>query len=127
MSWSYTAYILWKYSEKVQNETVNFHDFSKFIFAELGRKWKLFLHDGDRDLYADLEYLKKIGAIDIDIEKTDEGQTIIIKIKKDNLKRIGEAVEKFVDVTSKRVGLISECRRRIDRAIEDMREQNLYR
>ncbi len=111
--WNYTAYMLWKYSEIV-GESFNLRDFVNFVFVEVGRKQRIFFHDGERDLYGDLEYLKDLGAITL----KSEGNTVTIRVKKDVLSRIAKEVEEF----PKRVksDVLKDYINRINRALSDL-------
>jgi len=118
--WTYTTYILGKYSEKCeqgsQGNDMLFKDIAGFVFDVLWRKEKLVFHDGDEDLYDDFRYLEKIGIVEIEgadgsFEKTH------IKIKdKEKLSKIVKVVEDSANLTG--VKLFDEYTSRINRAIE---------
>ena len=129
MVWSYTAYLLWKFSEvrgkeiEDNKKIVKFSDFAQFVFDILGRECMLFLHDGEKDLYEDVEYLRDIGAIrNISIEP--ESKEYIIEID-ENLKEIAEVVERFLN-NQKKKGLISEYYNRLKKAINCLSSNNSY-
>lgn len=111
MAWNFTAYILWKYSVKMRKTRINFRDFVNFVFIELGKKQKLFFHEGEKDLYKDLKYLEDIGVIEL---KEDEENTTEIVVK-DKLAEIAKDVEKFPKIIKTR--LFEEYLRRIDNAV----------
>jgi len=120
MVWTYTAYILWKYAEEVKRGTeLSFDDFVDFVFVDLGRKHRLFLHDGREDLYLDLKYLEDLGAIEIENDSNEK-----IKItNRDELRRIASIVEDFP--RRGKVELLREYLYRIDDAIATVKQKSV--
>lgn len=85
-SWLNTAYIVWKYYQK--HGKFVFKDFVNFMFTNLDKKHNRRYHDDEEDLFKDLEYLEKHGALTIcnrndflryaEIEVTEENQKKLI-------------------------------------------------
>lgn len=113
MAWNFTAYILWRYAERVGEEKINLTDFLNFVFVKLGRKQKVFFHDGKEDLLRDLEYLAELKLIGLEKEDTDTKIEV-----HDQLKNVAESL---VDLSKRvKVGLMEEYLYRIDRAIDEL-------
>jgi len=116
MAWNFTAYILWRYAERIgASKEIEFRDFLNFVFLELGRKKKVFFHDGKIDLYNDLQYLAELGVIEL--QEKDRIDDSIIRVR-DRLKEVAEALVVF----SKRagIGLMNEYISRIDQAVNEL-------
>jgi hypothetical protein len=120
--WTYTTYILGKYSEKCEQgpqkgNDMLFKDISGFVFDVLWRKEKLVFHDGDEDLFDDFRYLEKIGIVELEGNDKGNFEKTHIRIKdKEKLAKIVKVVEDSANLTG--VKLFDEYTSRINRAIE---------
>jgi hypothetical protein len=118
MVWNFTAYILWKYAERVgAKEGISFRDFSEFVFARLGRNKKVFFHDGKQDLLKDIKYLEELGFVNI--KESEHIDDWIIQINKEKLKAVADSLESFAKSTG--VGLMMEYLNRIKQAVNEMK------
>jgi hypothetical protein len=120
--WTYTTYILGKYSEKCEKGPqkgveMPFKAISEFVFDVLWRKEKLVFHDGDEDLFDDFVYLEKIGVVELAGIDKGNFENALIRIKdKEKLSKIVKVVQDSANLTG--VKLFDEYTRRIDQAIE---------
>lgn len=116
MSWSFTAYILWKYAERVgKRERIQFRDIYDFVFAKLGRNKKVFFHDGKLDLLKDIEYLEELGYVNI--KRGERIDDWIIQINED-LEAVADSLESFAKRTG--VGLMMDYLNRIKQAVGEV-------
>lgn len=115
--WTYTSYILWKYFEKIaaKSDELKFSELCDFIFNTLWRKQGVVFHDGVKDLYLDLEYLQKIGILEI--SENESLDKVRIKVKdQEKLREVAKVVESSPDVM--KLDILREYVERINRAIE---------
>ena len=139
--WTYLGSILSKYLGKYPEKSsgLRFNEIADFIFGTVGKKHKLLLYDGKRDLLGDLLYGEKIGIWElhgnegVKIEKDAFGKqflelptndeeffkNLIIKVNDiDRLKEIEKIVENSPDKTG--VQLFEEYNQRVENAIKDL-------
>jgi hypothetical protein len=114
--WTYTTYILWKYFEKhPEKKRLKFNELATLMFDKLFREKKVVFHDGIKDLYDDLIYLKGLGVLDF--EETEGFEKIEITIKdEEKLNEIAKVVKNspFVE----KIDLLKEYLRRIDEGVK---------
>ncbi|NVM55953.1 MAG: hypothetical protein HWN66_19805 [Candidatus Helarchaeota archaeon] len=118
--WTYTSYILSKVCEKDASkcEEFKFTDLSEFIFNILYRKHRVIFHDGEKDLYNDLYYLKELDILDFNDDNDDDYEKIILKIKNiDKLNGIASIVKASPRVT--KIELFKDYIEKIDKAVEN--------
>jgi len=115
--WTYTSYILSKYFEKIaaKSDELKFSELCDFIFNTLWRREGVVFHDGVKDLYLDLEYLQKIGILEI--QKNENLDKVKIKVKDpEKLRDVAKTVESSSDVM--KLDILREYVARINKAIE---------
>jgi len=110
--WTYTAYVLGKMFKNYSELT--FKDVSGFFLKDIWKE-KIILHEGERELYEDLEYLERLGVLSLS-EKEDTEKMIITAKDLEKLNSITKVVERSEGSGT----LLDEYKRRIDRAL------NLY-
>lgn len=118
--WTYTSYIISKVCEKDASkcEGFSFSYLSNFIFDVLYRDYKVIFHDGEKDLYKDLYYLKELDILEFNGDEEDL-EKITLKIK--NIKKlnvIAEIVKESPHVT--KIGLFNDFIEKIDSAVESI-------
>lgn len=117
--WTYTVYTLYKYclNRREECKELEFRRLADLFFRKLWREQGIVFHDSKHDLYADLQYLRELGILELlgDEKNLD---SVIIRIKDfEKLKEIAKAVEQSYALTG--IKLFSIYKDRIDNTLRE--------
>ena len=108
--WSITAYILCKISRGRGGEPVRFSEIDRIVFDVLWREHKIVFHDDRRELFNDLRYMAKLGAVEI-VGGDDMDRAEIVIRDREFFRKIEKEYDSYIhnDNLRERFPLISKA------------------